>query len=204
MNTCGVPLPSLPRTTSIRLAIYNTVRETVEGALLLSVLFRIYNRQTSECFHSFLHLGDYRSMPRVRNELSWRPGYSLTRKPEKKATRRLRQNGTHVNRDGTREFKFIDETITENGPSASLNCGDTPKRGDASLTAKLSPFSSPDQRASAGSPRIAHGRRRSVSHSRANTQLSVVLYNDWLHQYEPILVRCKTQTYRITTRELLT
>ena len=42
-------------------------------------------------------------MPKARNELSWRPGYSLTKKPEKKAARRLKHNGTRINRVWTEQ-----------------------------------------------------------------------------------------------------
>lgn len=141
--------------------------------------------------HSSLRLERYRSMPKARKELSWRPGYSLTRKPEKKATRHLRQNGTHINRDGSREFRFINEITTDNGPATPPNLGNTTRRGDGLPTAKPASFSTPNQRASTVSSRLVRGRLRNFCQSNCNIQLSVVLYNDLLHQYEPILIRCK-------------
>ena len=138
-------------------------------------------------------------MPKSRTQLSWKPGYSLTRQPVKKAPSSQKRRATCVNSDGTREFEFIYEnTIDYDDPRATPDT--TTQTG--TLPTDKSPSSGTSIRHNSGGSTVLH--RGPFKHSTydlihysqrsAIIQPSSVLYIDLLHQYEPILLRCEVRS----------
>lgn len=73
-------------------------------------------------------------MPRTGKQLSWKPGYSLTRKPAKKSISRQRR-GTGEKPDGSRIFEFIREyPFTDESQSSPLLNDGAPNATDPTLS----------------------------------------------------------------------